>query len=136
LELLYEIHTEWESGNAWDLVCAFAVLSGRIDVLKTAWKLQPAVYKAEKYGNPFMAFNVQPMQWAAGEGRIDMMKWLLDNGCPWGSYTCQTIMDVGNPAVSKWAAEAPNGCQCNSPFGTKMSSTCSVHGDPSNSAWA
>ena len=132
LELLYEIHTEWESDNEWfsDCVCAFAVISERIDVLKVAWKLQPAVYNAEYYRDPFLNFNVQPMQWAADDGRIDMMEWLLDNGCPWGSYTCQAIMDVGNPVASKWAAEAPNGCRCHSPFGTIMTSACSVHGDP------
>jgi len=133
LELLYEIHhIDWECENEWfsDLVCAFAVISERIDVLTVAWKLQPAVYDAEYYRDPFLNFNVQPMQYAAHIGRIDMMKWLLDNGCPWGSHTCQTIMDVGNPAVSKWAAEALNVCRCDSPFGTKMSSTCSVHGDP------
>jgi hypothetical protein len=145
LELLYEIHNEWipfkvgEPDEEWspDDVCAYAVRSRRKSVLKIAWKLQPAVYDAEIYGNPFMDFSVQPMEWAARFGRTDMMKWLLENGCPWGSYTCEVLADPLNPVPSKWAAEAsklaaeaPNGCWCNSPFGTKMSSTCSVHGDP------
>jgi len=130
LELLYAICTEIDGRWRPSGVCASAVSSGRIDVLKVAWNLQPVVYNAEYYNDPFMNFNVEPMQWAADGGRIDMMEWLLNNGCPWGSHTCQTIMDVGNPAVSKWAAEALSGCRCDSPFGTKMSSTCSVHGDP------
>jgi hypothetical protein len=130
LELLYEICAENEGRWSPDDVCAHAVTSEQIDVLKTAWALEPERYNAFKYEDPFTTFNVKPMQWAASRGRIDMMEWLLDNGCPWGSYTCGVIAKRGDPAVSKWAAEAPNGCRCNSPFGTTMTSKCTVHGDP------
>ena len=130
LELLYEICVENEAQWKPHEVCTLAVSSERIDVLKTAWALEPAVYDAEYNQNPFLSFNVQPMQRAAYRGRIDMMEWLLNNGCPWGSYTCDAIATSGDPAASKWAAKAPNGCRCNSPFGMTMTSICSVHGDP------
>ena len=130
LELLYDICTENKARWRPNDVCASAVSGDRIDVLKVAWKLQPAVYNAEKYGNPFLHFCVHPMQGAARLGRTDIMKWLLNNGCPWGTYTCEVLAGAGKPEASKWAAEALNGCRCDSPFGTKMSSTCSVHGDP------
>ena len=126
LEIMYEICIEQHGWWISDIVCALAVESGRIAVLKKAWELQPATYNVFIYEDPLMG----PMQLAAYRGRIDMMKWLLNNGCPWGSSTCQAIADVGDPAVSKWAAEAPNGCRCNSPFGITMTSQCSVHGDP------
>ena len=130
LKIMYEIciilNASWRPAN----ICAVAVESGRIDVLKTAWALKPAMYSAFINDDPFLTFHVLPMERAAEIGRIDMMEWLLDNGCPWGSYTCQAIADVGDPAVSKWAAEAPNGCRCNSPFGTSKTTNCSVHGAP------
>ena len=126
LELLYEICAENYAQWKPVIVCAFALETGRIDMLKTAWALEPAVYDA----GPSMTFKALPMERAADRGRIDMMEWLLDNGCPWGSYTCGVIAKLGDPAVSKWAADAPNACRCNSPFGTTMTLTCSVHGDP------
>ena len=128
LELLYDICTENEARWRPNDVCASAVSSDRIDVLKTAWALEPEMY--DSFDNPFMSFSVPPMQRAAYRGRIDMMEWLLDNGCPWGSSTCQAIADVGDPAVSIWAAKALNSCRCNSPFGPEMTSKCSVHGAP------
>jgi len=136
LEILYETCIEQARERPavrWypDRVCLHAVDSGQIDVLKKAWALEPAVFLADI--NPFEAprFNVFTMVQAVITGRMDMMKWLLDNGCPWGTYTCQYVAEQGDPAMLKWAAEAPNGCRCHS-LQTAMSSTCSVHGDPLN----
>ena len=47
---------------------------------------------------------------AAKLGRIDVLKWLRLQGCPWDELTCAYAAQNGHLDVLKWAVE--NGCLC------------------------
>jgi len=45
---------------------------------------------------------------AAQGGHLEVLKWLRDNGCPWGAKTCTCAAVEGHLEVLKWARE--QGC--------------------------
>ena len=41
-------------------------------------------------------------------GHLEVLKYLHENGCPWGEYTCRSAAEGGHLEVLKYAHE--NGC--------------------------
>jgi hypothetical protein len=48
---------------------------------------------------------------AAGNGHLDVLQWLKENGWPWDSWTCILAASGGHLKVLKWSRE--NGCPWN-----------------------
>src|SRR5271170_4027678 len=51
--------------------------------------------------------NIQ-FEEVALKGNLDNMKWLKENGCPWGLWTFAKAAEFGNLENMKWLKE--NGC--------------------------
>ena len=49
--------------------------------------------------------------WAAGEGQLEILKWLRANDFPWGKQTCERAASGGHIEVLQWAHA--NGCPWN-----------------------
>jgi hypothetical protein len=47
-------------------------------------------------------------EWAASEGRLELLQWARQNGCPWNEDTCEYAARGGHLEVLQWAHE--NGC--------------------------
>jgi len=118
-----------ENGTPWDAksVCEGAVHSGKLDVLMWAWLKQKPVYQLtppeEKDGllpDTFAHMSVPVMEYAVG-GQEDMVLWLLEHGCPWGSDTCELLEMCGDPKMLQWLEE--RGCPCK------------IEGEPSDCAF-
>jgi len=45
---------------------------------------------------------------AASNGHLDCLKWARENGCPWDEYTCSEAAKTGHLDCLKWARK--NGC--------------------------
>jgi len=88
---------EWHA----PLVCEYAVKGGNLETLEVAWSLRGADYDILF---PFPE-GPWPMLAAIGIGRLDMIKFLLTKGCPWGRDTCEAVRDAGHPHVSLWVEE-------------------------------
>lgn len=48
---------------------------------------------------------------AAGNGHLDILQWLRENGCPWDDRTCIYAASGGHLEALRWAME--NGCPVN-----------------------
>ena len=42
------------------------------------------------------------------EGRLEIMRWLRRNGCPWDAWTCAVLAEGAHLEALRWARE--NGC--------------------------
>jgi ankyrin repeat protein len=49
-------------------------------------------------------------EWAAGHGRLDVLTWAREQGCPWNTCTCDYAAIHGHLNCLKYARE--NGCPC------------------------
>lgn len=49
------------------------------------------------------------INWAAGNGHTDCLRYLHENGCPWDRYACIYAAD-GHPDCLRYLHE--NGCPC------------------------
>ena len=47
-------------------------------------------------------------QEAAAKGQLEVLQWLIANGCPWNADTCSWAAEGGHLEVLQWARE--NGC--------------------------
>lgn len=56
-------------------------------------------------------WDEQVCRHAAGGGKLDTLKWLRANGCPWGASTCKDAVEGNHLQVLQWAHE--NGCPWN-----------------------
>lgn len=45
---------------------------------------------------------------AAGGGHLEILKWLRENGCPWTEHACTAAAEGGHLDILKWLIE--NGC--------------------------
>lgn len=45
---------------------------------------------------------------AAGRGDLNILKWLIDIGCPWNEWTCSNAAKNGHLHIVQWARQ--NGC--------------------------
>ena len=66
---------------------------------------------------------------AAQNGNLDNMKWLLENGCPWGKFTFYTATKNGNLDNMKWLLE--NGC----PWNASTFGNAAENGNLDNMKW-
>lgn len=46
---------------------------------------------------------------AAGEGHIEVLEWLFENGCPWDAHACYTAARGGHLGVLRYLRD--NGCE-------------------------
>ena len=73
---------------------------------------------AAQYGRPELAqwlcqergfpMDASLMNRAAGSGNLELVRWLRDEGCPWGSMACHWAVYFGRVEVLRWVRE--NGC--------------------------
>ena len=132
LRLLHEIHShlpidddgivpaiQWQAPE----VCEYAVKSGNLETLEVAWSL-----RGEHYDIMFpFPEGPYPMLAAIKIGRLDMIKFLLTKGCPWGRDTCEAVRNAGHPHVSLWVEK--NLGVCPSITVDQVFGACSEHGD-------
>lgn len=74
--------------------CNLAAEYGHLDALK--WLVDN---KFDKY------LTVDTFMEAAGNGDLEVLKWLLSKGCPWNETTCIIAAGNGHLEVLKWARE-------------------------------
>lgn len=58
--------------------------------------------KKEQRGCPQ---NKWACSYAAGEGHIEVLKWLSENGCPWDEDTCTQAISANQFEILRWARE-------------------------------
>ena len=103
------------------------VLPGRVELAK--WGLAEGCPRespngftlaiaAAQYGRPELArwlcqeqgfsMDRHVMNRAAGHGNLELVQWLRDEGCPWGTLTTHWAVAYGRVEVLRWLRE--NGC--------------------------
>jgi hypothetical protein len=63
------------------------------------------------YDNITSSLGMCMCPWAAGEGQLEILKWLRANDFPWGKQTCERAALGGHIEVLQWAHA--NGCPWN-----------------------
>ena len=56
-------------------------------------------------GEGGFAMDEKLMACVAGNGNLELVKWLRGKGCPWDWYTCHFAVDEGHVEVLRWARE-------------------------------
>ena len=59
---------------------------------------------------------------AAWEGRLEVLRWARQNGCPWDEDTCCKAAEGGHLDLLQWAHE--NGCPWNEQTWASADSRC------------
>jgi hypothetical protein len=86
----------------------FTLSSERVKQIKISGdlKLYQYLFQDQK-----LEFNLKLMSLAVKSGKIETVKWLRENGCPWDKWTCQYAAEKGYLEILKWARE--HGCPWN-----------------------
>jgi hypothetical protein len=86
---------EFDTSDMW----SYAICHGRLEALSLFASTKPET---------LTALGLLPCRWACAHGRLEVLQWLRERGCPWESDTAELAAERGHLHILKWARE--NGC--------------------------